>query len=420
MRNTPKRTTAPATSSRTTAPATATAPDASGGTGAPTALHGRAAEVALLRDVLGRGTGTVLVDGVPGVGKSRLLREGERIAAGLGYAVRRVGLGRACPEPVTDGRPALHVLDDAHLLDERAVAELLADDAVAGPHDGTAARGVWLVARRTATGPRPADVLPPALPGRTAIVALPPLTAAASVDLATDLLGAVPDAPLTRLVASAGGHPGLVVELVLGLREDDALRITAGRARLVREGLPARLTTLTASTLHTYSAECRNLLRVAAVLGDEVVYGELAPLLGTSSAGLIPALDEACAVGAVISDGERTAFRNELTRRLIAESVPLTLRRELRREVAAIRARSDRSPGQVPARPTADDDLDGRRRDVVRLVAQGLTNQQIARRLGLSPHTVNYHLRRLYQAYGVRSRIELLRAAQRRNTPEAP
>ncbi|WP_372442749.1 response regulator transcription factor [Streptomyces pactum] len=56
--------------------------------------------------------------------------------------------------------------------------------------------------------------------------------------------------------------------------------------------------------------------------------------------------------------------------------------------------------------------LNDRQHAVVQLVGQGLTNQQIARRLDVSPHTVNYHLRKLYGNYGVRSRIGLLRAVQ--------
>ncbi|MGK5497762.1 response regulator transcription factor [Streptomyces sp. URMC 125] len=45
-------------------------------------------------------------------------------------------------------------------------------------------------------------------------------------------------------------------------------------------------------------------------------------------------------------------------------------------------------------------------------MGEGLTNRQIARRLGVSPHTVNYHLRKLFHSYGVRSRIDLLRAVE--------
>jgi DNA-binding CsgD family transcriptional regulator len=48
-------------------------------------------------------------------------------------------------------------------------------------------------------------------------------------------------------------------------------------------------------------------------------------------------------------------------------------------------------------------------RDVVRLVAEGGTNRQVAQQLFLSPHTVNTHLRNAFGQLGVRSRVELTR-----------
>ena len=46
---------------------------------------------------------------------------------------------------------------------------------------------------------------------------------------------------------------------------------------------------------------------------------------------------------------------------------------------------------------------------IARLVAQGMTNRQIATRVKLSPHTVNYHLRVLFRKLGIASRTELVR-----------
>ena len=51
-------------------------------------------------------------------------------------------------------------------------------------------------------------------------------------------------------------------------------------------------------------------------------------------------------------------------------------------------------------------------RAVARLVSQGMTNGQIARRLCRSPHTVNYHLRQIFRKLGINSRVELARITQ--------
>jgi DNA-binding NarL/FixJ family response regulator len=49
--------------------------------------------------------------------------------------------------------------------------------------------------------------------------------------------------------------------------------------------------------------------------------------------------------------------------------------------------------------------------DVLRLVAQGLTNAQIAGQLVLSPHTVNNHVRSILSKLGVSSRSGATRFA---------
>ena len=53
---------------------------------------------------------------------------------------------------------------------------------------------------------------------------------------------------------------------------------------------------------------------------------------------------------------------------------------------------------------------DGERR-VVALVAEGLTNRQVAARAFLSRHTVDFHLRQVFRKLNVCSRVELARLA---------
>jgi DNA-binding CsgD family transcriptional regulator len=49
---------------------------------------------------------------------------------------------------------------------------------------------------------------------------------------------------------------------------------------------------------------------------------------------------------------------------------------------------------------------------VTRLVAEGLTNREVAERLFVSPHTVSSHLRRTFSKLGINSRVELARLAR--------
>ena len=50
---------------------------------------------------------------------------------------------------------------------------------------------------------------------------------------------------------------------------------------------------------------------------------------------------------------------------------------------------------------------------VARLVAEGLTNREVAERLFVSPHTVNSHLRHVFSKLGINSRVELARLRAR-------
>jgi two-component system response regulator NreC len=68
-----------------------------------------------------------------------------------------------------------------------------------------------------------------------------------------------------------------------------------------------------------------------------------------------------------------------------------------------------RRPG--PPGPGATPPLSPREREVLELVAQGFTNQQIADRFGLSVKTVETYRARLVEKLGLQSRAELVRYA---------
>jgi DNA-binding NarL/FixJ family response regulator len=71
-------------------------------------------------------------------------------------------------------------------------------------------------------------------------------------------------------------------------------------------------------------------------------------------------------------------------------------------------------------RPGAAARLSTREREVVAAVADGLSNDEIASRLGISPKTVESHLRRLFERHGVASRTELATRALRDGWLEVP
>ena len=69
---------------------------------------------------------------------------------------------------------------------------------------------------------------------------------------------------------------------------------------------------------------------------------------------------------------------------------------------------ADPAVSLVPAPPSSSKDLPltGRELEILRLVASGSTNGDIARRLWVSEQTVKFHLRNMYRKLGVTNRTQ--------------
>ncbi len=118
------------------------------------------------------------------------------------------------------------------------------------------------------------------------------------------------------------------------------------------------------------------------------------------NARILAALD-AGAVGYLLKDAEPDDISRAL-RDAVAGGVPLSPR--------AARALL---PANRPAADKAQDALTAREREVLSLVAIGLPNKSIARRLEISEKTVKSHLTRVFIVLGVRDRTSAALWAQR-------
>jgi DNA-binding CsgD family transcriptional regulator len=65
------------------------------------------------------------------------------------------------------------------------------------------------------------------------------------------------------------------------------------------------------------------------------------------------------------------------------------------------------------------DSLTDTERRVADLVAQGLSNRQVANRVFLSTHTIAFHLRHIFWKLGITSRVQLARIAAEQDTADA-
>jgi DNA-binding NarL/FixJ family response regulator len=126
--------------------------------------------------------------------------------------------------------------------------------------------------------------------------------------------------------------------------------------------------------------------------------------------GIVRALD-AGAIGYLLKDAEPAEIHTAIRAASRGEA-PLTPR-------AAMELLRQRQPVGVAAGHSGDPigrpqvDLTDRERQVLGLLASGLANKQIARRLGISEKTVKGHLTNLFQRIGVSDRTQAALWAER-------
>jgi PAS domain S-box-containing protein len=79
-----------------------------------------------------------------------------------------------------------------------------------------------------------------------------------------------------------------------------------------------------------------------------------------------------------------------------------------------------RRPPSEPIHVRPDPRLTPRQREILGLIASGLSTAEVARELTLSPETVRNHLRNAFRELGVHTRVEAIVAAQRLGLLAAP
>ena len=416
------------------------------------ALVGRDSEMALLTGLIrevarGRGS-SVLIEGEPGIGKSALVRAAVAEASGIGCQVfwgSGDELGQQLPLlPFLDG---LRVREPSANPRRTTIVQLLRGEVAADR--GADVPGVLaeqllaLVAEQCAIQPtilvvddlqwadqasvvlwgrlaRSARQAPLLLIGmmrpvpqrddllalrRTmddaARVQLTGLTTAAVVNLVASLAGGTPDGNLLRLADGAAGNPLYVTELVAALARGSSLTITeTGAAELASGSAPDSLSAAIADRLGFVTGPVREVLRAAALLGVDFAVSDLAIVLGRSVADLIPAVDEACAVGVLATSGQGLAFRHPLIRAALYDDMQAPVRaawhRDAGRALAEAGAPADRVARQLlraveglggTTEPVGDWMLDWLARSADLLVghAPGVAAELLARAVSSSP-----------------------------------
>jgi len=344
-------------------------------------IRGRDAELAVLGELLGRvrsGSGAVLlIEGAAGMGKSRLIGEGVRMARRLSFPV---GIGAAepsesvaelapllralfdGPEPLLDraGLSSLHAapeqrywrLQDLQSLLERAAMDsplLIFLDDVQWADSGTVAalRALpprlaslpigWVLAMRPDQGPVQLRSAVGYLADEGAErLVLEPLSQAAVAQVASDAMQAEADETLLRMAGEAGGNPFLLVELLEGLRQEELVRVDSGRATLTDFRLPDRVRASMRERLARMSDSARQVATVAGSLGRTFSVSELSEMVGLPPGSLLTSVEELIEAGIVRERGEELGFQHDLIREAVRGACAPSARRALDRQAADV------------------------------------------------------------------------------------
>jgi len=139
---------------------------------------------------------------------------------------------------------------------------------------------------------------------------------------------------------------------------------------------------------------------------------ETAPFLATGRGHAVPV---ALLLEEELLDARHAAFRAGATA-LLPWPIPVTALAHALESMAAGFRLLPQSPSLTPRAvplPTSSA-LSTRERELLELVASGLTNKSIARRLDLSINTVKYHLASIFTKLDARTRAEAVSEAARR------
>lgn len=156
------------------------------------------------------------------------------------------------------------------------------------------------------------------------------------------IFGADVDQELIDFAAGAGGNPRLLAELAHGLVEEGLIRDNNGVVELIARRIPQRILDDVMRQLSGLGVNCRQFLKVAAVLGSSFMLEDVSSLLDRPAATLLAALDEAMASGFVIAAEHRLAFQSDFMLRGIIETIPAPARDALWREAMNVSGRRTR------------------------------------------------------------------------------
>jgi DNA-binding CsgD family transcriptional regulator len=345
-------------------------------------LRGRQEELAViehrLREVSAGTGGAIVIEGSAGSGKTKLVNASMQLARDLGFRV-----GRGVLEPYRAGPTELEALFDAlfggetPLGDRRALGdshaspeflfwliqdlEAVIEEAAlespiliclddlhwAGASCAVAIRQLgprlaslpvaWILAIRPNQGVASVQQAKSDLiDGGADHIKLGPLNRDAVALVTADVLGAQPDDDLLKKTERMKGNPFLLVEFLRGLQDDSVLKYDSGRAILIADEVPGRLSDGIRGRLARLSAVSTRTATFASSLGRRFTLHDLAAMTSLSVGELVDPVTELLEADLFVDDVDRLTFRHDLIREAVRAGMPTPVRRGLDRQAADV------------------------------------------------------------------------------------
>jgi DNA-binding NarL/FixJ family response regulator len=256
--------------------------------------------------------------------------------------------------------------------------------------------------------------------------------------------GTSPPEPFVEgLLRRTGGNPFFAAEIVRCLFSQERSGTVGRWWDRGPIGVPSGVRNFLRSRLADMKETTRQLLCSVAVIGDEADVSLVGAAMRLGDDDLVAALEEAIGAGLLVDVGNAwsatCAFAHSLVRDAVYDDIPFIRRRRLQQGVAQTlldraEPKQTSAPGVHPAlgasrrwhdgvlEPDADASrtvarptelLTAREREVLRLIAEGLSDREIARRLVISPHTVHRHVANVRTKLGQPSRAAAVAHAVR-------
>jgi DNA-binding CsgD family transcriptional regulator len=343
-------------------------------------LRGREQELAVIRRKLSQvraGTGgVVVVEGSAGLGKTRLLDECVSMAAELSFLV-----GRGAAEPgrvielgalfdaLFEGDPPLaerRALNDGHASSEflfwllQDVQSLIEEAALKNPvliclddlHWAQTSLSLamrqlparlsslpvaWIMAFRPGQGlVQMQQAKAELIESGAELIRLGPLDRAAVAQIAADVLGVEADTELLQRADRVQGNPFLLTEFFRGLQDDLLVSFDSGRATLVGDRLPHRVSDSMRGRLARMSPASARAATFASGLGRRFTIHDLASMTDMSLTELIDPVNELVQADIFADDGGRLAFRHDIIREAVRGSLLPPVLRAVDRQAAEV------------------------------------------------------------------------------------